>query len=98
MRVMFSFNSALIGFFYQAEDGIRDGHVTGVQTCALPISPPVFCPNCQALDEGSFTKLYKFRLVVAEDLRCFTRDWSDYHKIGRASCRERERITVAGEA
>src|SRR5437870_4358294 len=23
---------------YQAEDGIRDGHVTGVQTCALPIS------------------------------------------------------------
>src|SRR6266508_6218066 len=29
-------------FFFQAEDGIRDGHVTGVQTCALPIfeSPP----------------------------------------------------------
>src|SRR5207253_7271189 len=25
-------------FFCQAEDGIRDGHVTGVQTCALPIS------------------------------------------------------------
>src|SRR5690625_2713061 len=25
--------------FFQAEDGIRDGHVTGVQTCALPISP-----------------------------------------------------------
>src|SRR5207253_7742765 len=24
-------------FFLQAEDGIRDGHVTGVQTCALPI-------------------------------------------------------------
>src|SRR5439155_2654834 len=23
-----------------AEDGIRDGHVTGVQTCALPISTP----------------------------------------------------------
>src|SRR5690606_11305368 len=36
-------------FFFQAEDGIRDFHVTGVQTCALPItSPPrkvsaVFC-------------------------------------------------------
>src|SRR5439155_26572919 len=27
-----------VGFFFQAEDGIRDGHVTGVQTCALPIS------------------------------------------------------------
>src|SRR5439155_7282563 len=27
----------LLFFFFQAEDGIRDGHVTGVQTCALPI-------------------------------------------------------------
>src|SRR5256885_4368274 len=27
-------------FFFQAEDGIRDYKVTGVQTCALPISPP----------------------------------------------------------
>src|SRR6266568_2310819 len=27
-------------FFFQAEDGIRDGTVTGVQTCALPISWP----------------------------------------------------------
>src|SRR5690606_40736163 len=25
-------------FFFQADDGIRDFHVTGVQTCALPIS------------------------------------------------------------
>src|SRR5439155_2810789 len=29
---------ARVCFFFQAEDGIRDGHVTGVQTCALPIS------------------------------------------------------------
>src|SRR5690625_6902060 len=27
----------MLDFFFQAEDGIRDGHVTGVQTCALPI-------------------------------------------------------------
>src|SRR5215510_13335624 len=27
-------------FFFQAEDGIRDGHVIGVQTCALPIYHP----------------------------------------------------------
>src|SRR5438046_7015171 len=27
-------------FFFQAEDGIRDWSVTGVQTCALPISSP----------------------------------------------------------
>src|SRR5215510_15724967 len=31
MSILFFF------FFFQAEDGIRDGHVTGVQTCALPI-------------------------------------------------------------
>src|SRR5437773_3017954 len=32
--------SITIFFFFQAEDGIRDRDVTGVQTCALPISPP----------------------------------------------------------
>src|SRR6267143_3332199 len=32
MTILFFF------FFFQAEDGIRDGPVTGVQTCALPIS------------------------------------------------------------
>src|SRR5690348_17739503 len=31
-------------FFFQAEDGIRDGRVTGVQTCALPISARVRGP------------------------------------------------------
>src|SRR2546429_1962061 len=30
-------------FFFQAEDGIRDVAVTGVQTCALPISPDRRC-------------------------------------------------------
>src|SRR2546430_15114019 len=30
--------SCLFCFFFQAEDGIRDLTVTGVQTCALPIS------------------------------------------------------------
>ena len=29
----------LVVFFFQAEDGIRYWSVTGVQTCALPISP-----------------------------------------------------------
>src|SRR5690606_41036517 len=32
-------------FFFQAEDGIRDFHVTGVQTCALPISIVAACPR-----------------------------------------------------
>src|SRR5699024_11973811 len=31
--------SVVAFFFFQAEDGIRDRNVTGVQTCALPISP-----------------------------------------------------------
>src|SRR5690606_41026046 len=41
-------------FFFQAEDGIRDFHVTGVQTCALPISrarPRVSAPKSSTLDD-----------------------------------------------
>src|SRR5437588_2758058 len=33
------FGCFFLFFFFQAEDGIRDHCVTGVQTCALPISP-----------------------------------------------------------
>src|SRR5204863_2001012 len=32
------FMLGVFSFFFQAEDGIRDLYVTGVQTCALPIS------------------------------------------------------------
>src|SRR3712207_8603290 len=32
---------SVLYFFFQAEDGIRDMGVTGVQTCALPICPEV---------------------------------------------------------
>src|SRR5690606_40165559 len=39
-----------ICFFFQAEDGIRDFHVTGVQTCALPIS---YCSHTQRRDDRS---------------------------------------------
>src|SRR3989441_6017617 len=35
---MLYFVDLLLFFFFQAEDGIRDKLVTGVQTCALPIS------------------------------------------------------------
>src|SRR5260370_21401870 len=38
-------------FFFQAEDGIRDSSVTGVQTCALPISPAV-TPGTTFTSEG----------------------------------------------
>src|SRR5690348_17804769 len=39
-------------FFFQAEDGIRDGRVTGVQTCALPILAFGDNPNDVALRDG----------------------------------------------
>src|SRR5438309_5552394 len=42
-------------FFFQAEDGIRDGTVTGVQTCALPIlraPPESFSPTMGAYPGG----------------------------------------------
>src|SRR5436309_11973919 len=37
-------------FFFQAEDGIRDFHVTGVQTCALPILRLKSIFQCQSSD------------------------------------------------
>src|SRR5262249_59616566 len=36
-----------VSFFFQAEDGIRDWSVTGVQTCALPISSALGSPGAQ---------------------------------------------------
>src|SRR6266702_1005961 len=42
--VMWQSNIALL-FFFQAEDGIRAGHVTGVQTCALPIFAEASVPR-----------------------------------------------------
>src|SRR5439155_10659088 len=44
----------LVFFFFQAEDGIRDGHVTGVQTCALPILGPCV-KDCTRATSGSAT-------------------------------------------
>src|SRR5437870_12763774 len=79
----------LAWFYFQAEDGIRAGHVTGVQTCALPISQelydllgelrPVFVAGCAFLDE-----------VI--QLLGMSASWVDSAlqiQIGRASCRER---------
>src|SRR5207253_5777182 len=40
-------------FFFQAEDGIRDGHVTGVQTCALPISLAYRTPSSTCWPEAA---------------------------------------------
>src|SRR5690554_7669246 len=48
-------------FFFQAEDGIRDADVTGVQTCALPISSMIWsgltAPLARSPTVMSFTKM-----------------------------------------
>src|SRR3712207_444252 len=41
-------------FFFQAEDGIRDIGVTGVQTCALPISAPVSLSPLREMPEDAW--------------------------------------------
>ena len=48
MRVKKCVGVEMLGcfFFFQAEDGIRDRLVTGVQTCALPICHPADCSRC----------------------------------------------------
>src|SRR5207245_7665576 len=48
--VLFYF-AVLFFFFFQAEDGIRDATVTGVQTCALPI----LLPGCVLSQTGVAT-------------------------------------------
>src|SRR5438874_8260337 len=45
---MVCFQHSVAVFFFQAEDGIRDLYVTGVQTCALPISREVKASDIQA--------------------------------------------------
>src|SRR5207253_3454264 len=40
-------------FFFQAGDGIRYGHVTGVQTCALPISSTLKTSSAGRSPEGA---------------------------------------------
>src|SRR5690606_41164623 len=46
----------VVVFFFQAEDGIRDFHVTGVQTCALPIY--------RALDLAKVASLMRLPVLV----------------------------------
>src|SRR5207302_5228677 len=45
-------------FFFQAEDGIRDFHVTGVQTCALPIWPGWNVRPAEPRDAPRISEIY----------------------------------------
>src|SRR5690606_40146769 len=67
-------------FFFQAEDGIRDFHVTGVQTCALPISA----------SSTSATTASRSRSTPHGSRSRWPRAaCSRSRQIGRASCREK---------
>src|SRR5438093_11950708 len=73
----------IVGFFFQAEDGIRDWSVTGVQTCALPISeprPPARAVRGRHGDHPRTARAGGRGSARAGAGRC---------KIGRASCGER---------
>src|SRR5256885_6008168 len=60
-------------FFFQAEDGIRDYKVTGVQTCALPISfHPVLVPVLLVLSTAKFALVVMFYMHLKADSKFFT--------------------------
>ena len=72
-------------FFFQAEDGIRDDLVTGVQTCALPIYLMVGM---------AFLHMFRVFYTNAYKKGSFKKSWRPFNwvlgvEIGRASCRER---------
>src|SRR5260370_28325723 len=53
-------------FFFQAEDGIRDSSVTGVQTCALPILGGSMRYVCDASDGKTWFRIENEAEAVAE--------------------------------
>src|SRR5438876_2033286 len=55
-------------FFFQAEDGIRDGRVTGVQTCALPIYLPCWQRDAPLALLASLCQLGKWIVALLGDL------------------------------
>src|SRR5205823_9798857 len=84
-------------FFFQAEDGIRDKLVTGVQTCALPISPAIGYPFAKQLlaRKHPFTALFAYNDISAIGSIWAIREAGlRVPQIGRASCRERVEISV----
>ena len=72
---------SMLYFFFQAEDGIRDYKVTGVQTCALPI--------CIRKLRNCIFGLGFSVWVLTPNLRDDVWNRVMNGEIGRASCRER---------
>src|SRR5690625_1712768 len=88
--------------FFQAEDGIRDGHVTGVQTCALPISLGIGDGPYRGKPDPHAWMSFSNALIYADNIRDALSDAdpenAEIYEIGRASCREREQSCGEGEA
>src|SRR5258706_7532787 len=87
-------------FFFQAEDGIRDWSVTGVQTCALPISSIYMRMQIEESVYYLFTwtqGTFNFEADVRPEQQDFLVSINPEslllegarREIGRASCRER---------
>src|SRR5690348_18304568 len=75
-------------FFFQAEDGIRDGRVTGVQTCALPISSE---SKWRAMSQLYLADAFYRQEYYTQAIQTWTDMQTKYPKseqIGRASCRK----------
>src|SRR5256885_10115779 len=82
----------IIVFFFQAEDGIRDYKVTGVQTCALPISfrlhvPGVLQRNCREVGK----RLQQLQVPGIESFRPDAIDQLDHPQASVAESRSEER-------
>src|SRR5256885_8429726 len=73
----------LLCFFFQAEDGIRDYKVTGVQTCALPISflLPLLRWQWAAKIRNPIRIAKAHELNASLDIMIFTRQ-SGHHRFG----------------
>src|SRR5438034_7424567 len=79
-------------FFFQAEDGIRDHCVTGVQTCALPICSVLW--RC-VTERGTDSRRNRRNTLRAPRSPYGT---GDRGEIGRASCREKCRSRWSPDA
>src|SRR5262249_56398226 len=85
-------------FFFQAEDGIRDWSVTGVQTCALPILGDRILSPRERL-AGGHAELGHHQVEAGYGFRHRVLDLeARVHQIGRASCRERGGVAGGGGA
>src|SRR5687768_18030802 len=82
----------LLSFFFQAEDGIRDVAVTGVQTCALPIFADAAAQRGdQRADFGEREHLIEARAFNVQDLALERQDGlgrSEERRVGK-ECRSR---------